>query len=128
MNAKSGHRSATVASGELLRVTAIGDDGLIQARSKTGHQLSLDPAKGPLAVDYGYASTAHAAQGTTFDRVIAHFESDRIHLSNQQTLYVAVSRARDGATVVTDDQQALGAQIGRESGQKETAMMELHHS
>ncbi|MHB0973202.1 MAG: hypothetical protein ACYC0P_03055 [Thiobacillus sp.] len=40
----------------------------------------------------------------------------------QQNLYVPVSRATDEFVIVTDDREALAAQIERESGQKETAL------
>jgi hypothetical protein len=40
---------------------------------------------------------------------------------NQQNAYVAISRAKESATVYTDSREKLAEQIGRESGQKETA-------
>ncbi|MFN8832729.1 MAG: AAA family ATPase, partial [Alphaproteobacteria bacterium] len=58
-------------------------------------------------MDYGYALTAHAAQGMTYDRVVAALESKHKHLTNQKSFYVTLSRARHEAVLLTDNKTAL---------------------
>ncbi len=97
--------------------------------------IRLDSAQGPgrgravavsmedyAAVDHGYATTIHKAQGATVDRayVLASGTMDR-HLT-----YVAMTRHRDGAQLYADrsefsDQQALAERLAR-SQAKETTL------
>jgi ATP-dependent exoDNAse (exonuclease V) alpha subunit len=72
--------------------------------------------------NYGYAVTANAAQGATADRVLIHAESHRANLTNQRSLYVAISRARDEARVFTDDAAKLREAVELRSGEKEMAL------
>jgi conjugative relaxase-like TrwC/TraI family protein len=66
-------------------------------------------------VDYGYASTSHAAQGATVDQVIVNADSMRsAQLVNRKQFYVSISRARNDARVYTDDTQALRRAVVRE--------------
>ena len=97
------------------------DAGVLHLRDARGGAQTLDTAKA-VALDYAYAQTAHQAQGSTCARVLVHAESDRVNLMNQQSLYVALSRATHEAIVYTDDRVALAAQVTRTSGQKETAL------
>lgn len=71
---------------------------------------------------HGYAQTAYAAQGRTSDRVIVHAESNRINLINQPAFYVALSRARNEGTLVTDSRSKLIGAVSRRAGMKETAL------
>lgn len=107
-------------NGTALTVEAI-KDGQIHARDDKGKLHKLD-ASAQHRIDHGYAQTAHESQGRTCTRVLIHAESTRANLQNQQSMYVALSRATDGARIYTDDRQALAQQIERESGQKETAL------
>jgi Ti-type conjugative transfer relaxase TraA len=98
-------------------------------------EVRLDTAKGPgtgrsvsismadyAAVDHGYATTIHKAQGATVDRtyVLASGTMDR-HLT-----YVAMTRHRDAATLYAGrdefkDTDALSARLSR-AGLKETTL------
>ncbi len=98
-------------------------------------EVRLDSAKGPgqgrglsvsmadyAAVDHGYATTIHKAQGATVDRthVLASATLDR-HLT-----YVAMTRHREAATLYADqrefrDVEALSAKLSR-AGLKETTL------
>ena len=111
--------------GAVLTVERI-DAGVLHLRDARGGAQTLDTAKA-VALDYAYAQTAHQAQGSTCARVQVHAESDRVNLMNQQSLYVALSRATHEAIVYTDDRLALAAQVARTSGQKETALDALPH-
>ena len=75
----------------------------IQVRFDNGRKLSM-PIADARKVDLGYASTSHAAQGATVQRVIINIDSKRNpELVNQQLAYVSLSRARLEAHVYTDD-------------------------
>jgi ATP-dependent exoDNAse (exonuclease V) alpha subunit len=73
-------------------------------------------------VDLGYASTSHAAQGSTVDRVLININSHRSpDLVNQRQLYVSLSRARLDACIYTNDANAMRRAVSREQG-KELAL------
>lgn len=106
------------------------------ARAEVGRlEVRLDNAKGPgqgravsvsmadyAAVDHGYATTIHKAQGATVDRthVLASTTMDR-HLT-----YVAMTRHREAVTLYAGreafrDAEALSARLSR-AGLKETTL------
>jgi conjugative relaxase-like TrwC/TraI family protein len=120
----------TLAVGELVRVTA--NDrvrGLVNgdmARVKTiaaqeqriticfddGRTVELDGRR-PLPLNYGYCSTVHASQGQTCDRVLIEADSHSL-TANENTFYVAISRARYQAQIYTDDRELLPFVMSRE--------------
>ena len=71
---------------------------------------------------YAYASTVHAAQGQTHDRVIAVLDTGAGPLVNQQTLYVQLSRAREQAVVLTDNREQLVETLEANTGERLTAL------
>ena len=80
-------------------ITIRTDDDRVLRLSADDHQLAH--------CNYGYASTVHAAQGLTADRVIAVLGTDAGKLTDQKTFYVEISRARDEAIILTDDRLEL---------------------
>ena len=74
---------------------------------------------------HAWASTVHAAQGVTRDRVIAIADSGHGHLGGLQSFYVQISRARDNAVVLTDDRESLAAALEADSGDRLTALEAL---
>lgn len=71
---------------------------------------------------HAYVQTAHAAQGQTAERVLIHADSRSANLVDQKMLYVALSRAKSEAIVVTDDKARLIRAINERAGEKQTAM------
>jgi ATP-dependent exoDNAse (exonuclease V) alpha subunit len=67
-------------------------------------------------LDYGFASTSYAAQGTTVNRVILHVDSDmsREELVNSRLAYVGLSRAVSSMQVYTDDASRLVRNLARD--------------
>jgi ATP-dependent exoDNAse (exonuclease V) alpha subunit len=63
--------------------------------------------------EHGYASTVHAAQGRTADRVLVHLDARYEKTVGSESFYVALSRARHQAKLYTDDQLRLGEVVGR---------------
>ena len=76
-------------------------------------------------VDRAWASTVHAFQGRTVDTVIAAMEANHPKLTNQKTLYVEISRARDRAELVTDDAKALCERLEAATGERIAALEAL---
>jgi hypothetical protein len=81
-------------------------------------------------VDLGYASTSHAAQGATVDRVLVNIDSSRgPQLVNDRMCYVAISRAPCGenlhrrratheARLGSHPGEGSGARLGRQALRK----------
>ena len=102
-----------VANGEFATVLAI-DANQTRLRSDKGREIA---AANPRLrhIDYGYASTSHASQGTTVDRVIVNVDTERsVRLVNRRQFYVSLSRARHDARIYTDSAEALARAVGRE--------------
>ena len=73
-------------------------------------------------LDRAWAATVHAFQGRTVDRIIATMPADHPKLTTQQAFYVAISRARDRAELVTDDAWKLADQLERATGERVAAL------
>ena len=73
-------------------------------------------------IDRAWASTVHAFQGRTVDRVIAAMEAGHAHLTTQKTFYVEISRARHHAELVTDDRNALREHLEAATGERIAAL------
>jgi ATP-dependent exoDNAse (exonuclease V) alpha subunit len=107
-------KALKVANGEFATIVAI-DDKRVTLRLDNDRELTASLLR-LRRIDYGYASTSHAAQGATVDRVIVNVDSMRsAELVNQKQFYVSISRARYDARLYTDDAQALGRAVGRRS-------------
>ena len=109
-------------NGEAAEVRAIGATTLT-LRVAGGRDIAFarnDPQLRHLA--YRYASTVHGAQGQTHERVIAVLDSSLGHLSNQQTFYVQLSRARENAVVLTDNRAQLVETLEANTGERITAL------
>jgi conjugative relaxase-like TrwC/TraI family protein len=73
-------------------------------------------------LDLAYTLNMHMAQGITTDRAIIVMGSEERYLANQRLFNVAVTRVRDGVTVVTDDRDKLARQLDRATGDKYSAL------
>lgn len=118
-----------VAAGDRIRFTA-NDYGLGVVNGQVGTVESIDLAareltvnvglersltldmKRPLRVDHAYCATVHAAQGQTCDRVLVDADVSGA-MANQSLYYVAISRARHGVTLYTDDKELLPRAMSR---------------
>ena len=96
-------------------------EGRITARLDEGRQVTVEAA-GYDAVDHGYATTIHKAQGATVDRayVVGSASMDR-HMA-----YVALTRHREGVTLYAgrdefQDFSGLAERLSR-GGLKETTL------
>ena len=125
------HRAALreIAVGDRVRFTA-NDYRLGVVNGQTGTVESIDHAartltvkmdsertltldlNRPLRVDHAYCTTVHAAQGQTCDRVLVDADVSGA-VANQSLYYVAISRARHGVTLYTDDRELLPRAMSR---------------
>ncbi len=100
--------------------------GRVTFRIEDGRVLDMTTADPQLRhVDRAWASTVHAFQGRTVDTVIAAMEANHPDLTNQKTLYVEISRARDRAELVTDDARALCERLEAATGERIAALEAL---
>ena len=98
-------------------------DGRVTFHLEDGRKLSLSAGDPQLRhLDHAWASTVHAFQGRTVDRVIAAMEARHPHLTTQKSFYVEISRARDRAELVTDDAKELRAQLEAATGERIAAL------
>jgi len=101
-----------IANGEYATITKLGQHQ-IEVQLDKGRKLSM-PLPDARKVDLGYASTSHAAQGATVDRVLVNIDSSRsAQLVNDRMCYVAISRARLDARIYTDDLERMRRAVGR---------------
>ena len=73
-------------------------------------------------LDLAYTLNMHMAQGVTTDKAMIVMGSEERFLANQRLFNVGVTRARDGVTVITDDQTKLARQLDRTPGDKLSAL------
>lgn len=105
-------------------VTAIDE----QARTATvlasrGQTQTLDlDAPRDRHIAHAYVDTAFAAQGRTAEHVIIHADSKATNLVDQKSFYVGISRAKESATIVTDDRAKLTSAINERAGIVQTAL------
>ncbi|WP_373990904.1 MobF family relaxase [Duganella sp. BuS-21] len=98
-----------------------GQEGTIKAIDHTAreltvcinpeHTLTLNLSQ-PLRLDHAYCTTVHAAQGQTCDRVLVDADVSGA-MANQSLYYVAISRARQGVALYTDDRELLCGAMSR---------------
>ena len=109
-------------NGQLATVDAIEKDG-VRFRLEDGSLARLagnDPQLRHL--DRAWASTVHAFQGRTVDRIIAAMPAGNPNLVNQKSFYVAIGRARERADLVTDDPKRLADHLQRATGERVAAL------
>jgi conjugative relaxase-like TrwC/TraI family protein len=105
-------------------VTSIDTErNLATLKLDNGREQQLDLANPrDVHLRHAYVQTAHAAQGQTAERVLIHADSRSTNLVDQKMLYVALSRAKAEAIVVTDDKVRLVTVLQERAGEKQTAM------
>ena len=109
-------------NGETATVERVENDG-VRFRLGDGSAAKLADGDPQLRhIDRAWAATVNAFQGRTVDRIIAALPTGNPNLTNQQAYYVAISRARDRAELVTDDAHKLADQIERATGERVAAL------
>ncbi len=110
------------------KVTAI-NGNKVTLQLKTGREISFNIDDERFKhFEYEYASTVYAAQGDTYQKVIASLESFRVNLVNQKSFYVALSRAVSDVTIYTNDKAGTIKGINTRSGGKTSALEGIGHT
>jgi conjugative relaxase-like TrwC/TraI family protein len=99
-----------LANGDRFTVAALSPGSVKLTDGKREVTMAADQ---PLHLDHAYATTVHASQGTTAERVLID-AATRSRTTAQDVFYVAISRARQEARVYTDDRTRLPAAVARE--------------
>jgi ATP-dependent exoDNAse (exonuclease V) alpha subunit len=85
----------------------------IEVRFDKGRKVSM-PISDARKVDLRYASTSHASQGSTVDRVILNIDSTRsVDLVNIRQWYVGSSRPEFDARIYTNSVQGMRRAVAR---------------
>ena len=113
---------SALANGETAAVESVAKDG-VRFRLEDGSAAKLAEGDPQLRhLDRAWASTVHAFQGRTVDQIVAAMPTGNPDLTNQKAFYVAISRARDAAELVTDDAWKLSDQLERATGERVAAL------
>jgi ATP-dependent exoDNAse (exonuclease V) alpha subunit len=99
-----------LANGDRFTVAAVTPALVTLTDGKRSVQL---PADRPLHLDHAYATTVHASQGTTADRVLID-AATKSRTTAKDVYYVAISRAKLEARIYTDDKSKLPNAVGRD--------------
>jgi conjugative relaxase-like TrwC/TraI family protein len=109
-----------IANGEMATIRAISGNNIAVEFDK-GRKVEM-PLSDARKVDLGYASTSHASQGATVDRVIVNIDSQRSpELVNDRQFYVSLSRSRTEARIYTDSVEGMRRAVSRKQ-EKELAL------
>ncbi|MDE0372360.1 MAG: ATP-binding domain-containing protein [Rhodospirillales bacterium] len=115
-------RDAGLVNGQMARVACIEEDR-VRFELEDGGTITLGEGHPSLRfLDHAWATTIHSFQGRTVDTIVAAMESGNRALVNQKALYVAISRARYRAELITDDGRKLADQLERASGERLSAL------
>ena len=116
------HNESNLVNGATAVIEKIGHKTL-DLVTDDGRRLKMDQDDPRLRhIAHAWATTVHAAQGLTRDKVIAVLDSGHGQLANQQTFYVEISRARDEAIIVTDNREQLAETLEENTGEVLTAL------
>lgn len=107
-------------NGTELDVTRIRDDQ-VDVADHGGKKYLIQTREGA-RFDLAYAQTANQAQGRTTDHAIGYMRSGQTNLADQQRMYVTISRARESASIYTDDKAKLSETISKNTGRKSMAL------
>ncbi len=114
--------SSDLTNGQVAEVESLDKDG-VRFRLEDGTPAKLGGKDAQLGhIDHAWAATIHSFQGRTVDQIIAAMPAGNRELVNQKSFYVAISRARDAADLVTDDPERLADQLQRVTGERVAAL------
>lgn len=106
-----GNSELGTTTGDKLKVESIGKENFT-ARDEKTNQLHTFSIKDSNHLDHDYCSTVHSSQGLTVDRVLINIDT-KSKTTGKEVYYVAVSRAKHEAVVVTDNIERLPSAIAK---------------
>ena len=115
-------RDAGLVNGQMARVAGVEEDR-VRFELEDGATITLGEGHPSLRfLDHAWATTIHSFKGRAVDTIVAAMESGNRALVNQKALYVAISRARYRAELITDDGRKLSDHLERASGERVSAL------
>ena len=117
-------REAGRVNGARAVVTAVDVEArtaTVQGSRGQAQMLDIDAVR-DRHIAHGYVDTVFAAQGRTADHVIIHADSRATNLVGQKSFYVGISRAKQSATIFTNDRDKLVTAINERAGTVQTAI------
>ena len=101
-------------------------DGMVTVENRNGDRVELKQDDRMLErLGLAYALNMHQEQGDARDMAIGEMHSSARNLSNQRLAFLMMTRVRDYITILTNDKERLLAQIGRNPGDKTSALETL---
>lgn len=94
----------------------------IRLASGKVEKLDLNEAAGK-HIAHSYVATAFAAQGRTAQQVLVNADSAAVHLLDQKSFYVGLSRARAATHLYTNDRMKLVAAVTERLGERQVALV-----
>lgn len=111
LRVSKGNQEMGTVTGDKLIVENI-KNGKIYAKDEKTGQVHTFQVNQKNHLDYDYCSTVHSSQGLTVDRVLINIDT-KSKTTSKEVYYVAVSRARHEAIVLTDDVAKLPTIIAK---------------
>ncbi|UZA18150.1 conjugative relaxase (plasmid) [Moraxella bovis] len=111
LRVSKGNQEMGTVTGDKLIVENIKNGKIYAKDEKTGQTHTFN-ANQKNHLDYDYCSTVHNSQGLTVDRVLINIDT-KSKTTGKEVYYVAVSRARHEAIVLTDDMAKLPTAIAK---------------
>lgn len=111
LRVRKGDNEIGTVTGDKLVVEAVTKNSIIAKDEKTGTAYSFDTTD-KNHLDHDYCSTVHSSQGLTVDNVIININT-KSKTTSKEVYYVAVSRAKHQAFVVTDNINKLPGAIAK---------------
>ena len=102
------NRDAKIRNGQRFTITAIDQAGNAQIVDNSGNHTQVN-LQGHQYIDYALVSTTYSSQGKTADRLMALMDSS----INQESFYVAASRAKHHLCIYTADTAELAQRVLR---------------
>jgi conjugative relaxase-like TrwC/TraI family protein len=112
-----------ISNGDKGKIVAINEKAISIAFS-SGREVEV-PSESLAAqgMDQAYALTGHDMQGATVDHVIVVMKAEE-RLADQKSFYVGISRARESASLVTNNAEKLADRIADQTGEAPHALIE----
>ena len=112
-----------VRNGQFARIEAVGDKAITLRIGDGDKAQRVEVSKASaLKAEHAYASTSHAAQGQTVDKVLIHHNTAGGRHGDRES-YVNVTRGRDDAVIYTQNAELAGKQAG--TALNKTAALDL---
>jgi hypothetical protein len=115
-------KSRGIFNSALAKVTGV-EGGKLTVELASKESLTIEPGDPMMKqLNLAYALNMHMAQGITTIKAIVVMLSHEINLSNQRLFNVAVTRVREGLSMIVDNIDRLGRQLDSNPGNKTSGL------